>query len=852
MKLLASEIAAYFHKLPTPLQKMIQASSSNALKREMEDLEAGSIFRHLNITNFLEGDLFAWYVPVWSGLIEQLVRGMVARLDDYNPGTLSEEPASSRDLLKKLYQQLFPKSVRHDLGEYYTPDWLAEHVLSELEYIGDPDKRLLDPACGSGTFLVMAINRIRKWYDDNRERVRFDEGDLCRKILSNVIGFDLNPLAVMAARTNYLIAIRDLVGHVDKVEIPIYLCDSILTPSEYGGLFTTGLGKAKELKTAAAKFIIPTEIATDRDEVAKYAEQLEFCVAHGYSPKEFVERCRDGGFSIAEEALHSNLYEELVRLDKANKNGVWARIIKNAFAPLFVGTVDYVAGNPPWVRWGYLPREYRDATIHLWQEYGLFSLKGFEARLGAGEKDLSQLFVYACIDNYISKGGKLGFLITQTVFKAKGQAEGFRRFRLGPNGEPFRITRVDDFSKINPFEGASNLTVSFVAVKGLEQTYPVSYIVWIPKGGKVAIPADLRQAQEYLTPAFEEARPVDSNRPNSQWQTTSPETVMSLRNLTGQSDYQAKIGARTDPYGVFQLRILKRVTRDTVLVENCFDAGKRKIDKIQTTLESARLNPLIRGRDVDRWTIKPENYVLMVQDPEKRSPIPETTLKKELPKTYSYLLHFKQVLLQRGSRAVQSLMSSSEFYAMFAIGIETYAPYKVVWRRMGSDFRAAFCSTIEDEFLGDKLVIPSDTVSFVPFADEKEAYFFLGLINSTPARAAIYSFSPPGRGLGAPSMLRNLKIGKFDQADRTLRKTISDVSRKISKSMGASKPDFAALNAWTNELNSLAIVYWKIPAQELVLLEDLVSKRERPKKTKQLKTKSDLELLEHFSELAQG
>lgn len=202
MKLLASEIVAFFHKLPTPLQKMMQATTTGKLKREMEDLEAGSIFRHLNITNFLEGDLFAWYTSVWSEPIEKLVRNMVARLDDYNPGTLSEDPVSSRDLLKKLYQQLFPKSVRHDLGEYYTPDWLADHVLNELGYMGDPDKRLLDPACGSGTFLVMAINRIRGWYDENRERCRFDEGDLCRKMLANVIGFDLNPLAVMAARTN--------------------------------------------------------------------------------------------------------------------------------------------------------------------------------------------------------------------------------------------------------------------------------------------------------------------------------------------------------------------------------------------------------------------------------------------------------------------------------------------------------------------------------------------------------------------------------------------------------------------------------------------------------------------------
>ena len=320
MKLLASEIVAFFHKLPTPLQKMMQAGTSNKLKREMEDLEAGSIFRHLNITNFLEGDLFAWYTAVWSEPIERLVREMVARLDNYNPGTLSEDPAGSRDLLKKLYQQLFPKSVRHDLGEYYTPDWLAEHVLDELGYAGDPDKRLLDPACGSGTFLVMAINRIRRWYEEHREACRFGEDDLCRKILTNVIGFDLNPLAVMAARTNYLIAIRDLIGHVDSVEIPVYLCDSILTPSEYGGLFAgAALKKAKKLRTAAADFLIPAEIAGSRDDIAKYADQLEFCVRNGYSPKEFVERCRDEGLPVAAESLHTDLYSELVRLDEAEQ-----------------------------------------------------------------------------------------------------------------------------------------------------------------------------------------------------------------------------------------------------------------------------------------------------------------------------------------------------------------------------------------------------------------------------------------------------------------------------------------------------------------------------------------------------
>jgi hypothetical protein len=59
MKLFASEIVAFFHNVPTPLRRIIGASTSAKLKHEMEELERGSIFRHFHITNFLEGDLFA-------------------------------------------------------------------------------------------------------------------------------------------------------------------------------------------------------------------------------------------------------------------------------------------------------------------------------------------------------------------------------------------------------------------------------------------------------------------------------------------------------------------------------------------------------------------------------------------------------------------------------------------------------------------------------------------------------------------------------------------------------------------------------------------------------------------------
>ncbi|NIU82085.1 MAG: class I SAM-dependent DNA methyltransferase, partial [Candidatus Thorarchaeota archaeon] len=113
-------------------------------------------------------------------------------------------------------------------------------------------------------------------------------------------------------------------------------------------------------------------------------------------------------------------YKHIVELEKEGRNGIWARFLKNVFAPMMAKKFEFVVGNPPWIRWGYLSKEYREATLDMWKNYGLFSLKGQAARLGGGEKDFSMLFTYATADHYLARNGKLGFLITQEVFKSKG------------------------------------------------------------------------------------------------------------------------------------------------------------------------------------------------------------------------------------------------------------------------------------------------------------------------------------------------------------------------------------------------------------------------------------------------
>ena len=691
MKMLAAEIVSSFSPLGTStLRKLIAAPTSAKLRDELRNLEQGGIWSQIGIRNFLEGDLFSWYLDAWNEDCADAVRTMTQSLDQFDPTTLSVDPAESRDLLKQLYQQLFPKSVRHDLGEYYTPDWLAELVLDELGYDGNPDKRLLDPACGSGTFLVMALNRVKTWYDEHRHECGFGEDELMHKILNNIIGFDLNPLAVMAARTNYLMAIRDLLRHAANVELPVYLCDSIMTPSEHGDFFIGSWGKARQLKTSAGDFNIPTEVTGNRNHIGLYADTLEFCILNGYSPEEFLERCEAEDIPATEAKLHKQLYRYLQQLDADNKNGIWARIIKNAFAPLFIGKVDYVAGNPPWVNWEHLPNDYRDTMKPRWQEYNLFTLSGSDGRLGGGKKDLSMLFTYSSVDNYLEQGGRLGFVITQSVFKTQGGGDGFRQLRYvqaeSCQSWYMKPLMVHDLSAMQVFEGATNRTAVFVCEKTIRPfKYPVEYTTWT---GASSIDQDesLVSVRADTTQRKMGAVPVVASKDSSPWLTAPKQALSGIQKVIGVSDYKAYEGVNTGGLnGCFWIRVIKKRPNGELLIENLHDIGKIKVNHVQAVIESDLVYPLLRGRDVRRWYAEPSVHIMLAQDPQTRKGIPEAEMRLRWPKTYAYLKQFEGdpeepehgTLRGRATKAVRDpIERGAPFYSMFGVGPYSLASFR--------------------------------------------------------------------------------------------------------------------------------------------------------------------------------
>ncbi len=765
MKLLAAHVVSYFQTIgASALADMERAPSSDALRDRLRQLEDGDVYALLGITNFLEGDLFSWYLSAWTEPIEKAVRSIAARVLQYNPNSLRDNPLAARDLLKKLYQELVPRQVRHDLGEYYTPDWLAEQTLNAAGYDGNPSKRLLDPACGSGTFLVLALARVQRWLERNFERAGTQQ-DVARAAAANIQGFDLNPLAVLAARTNFVIQFYDLFNYRGKLEVPVYLCDSVLTPAEYGDPGEAELfDKPIRVPTSAKMFLVPREATTDRDTLGKYCNILaEYARAgSGFSAGDFISHCQSQGLPVSEGVRdqHKQLFDDIRALDQDRRNGVWARFIKNAFAPVFLRSepVDLVVGNPPWVNWESLPGRmeaeleegqkpnYRQQIAEVFKRYGLFSLFGSAGRLGGGKKDLSMLFVYACVDHFLKDNGKLAFVITQTVFKTKGAGDGFRRFeyddRRGDGGKKRKVClkaeSVDDLSDFQPFDGATNRTAIFVCRKSQRPTrYPVAYTVWTKsRRGRISSDEVLEQARAATTRRKLGAVPVDGEHPASPWLTAPKNSLPALRKVIGKSAYVAHAGVYTGGLnGCYWVRMIREVP-DGVMIENLHDVGKIKVKRVRCAVEPDLLYPLLRGRDVRRWHAEPSAHIILAQDPETRTGIPESEMRRRCPKTYAYLKRFEAQLRERASSSVRRLMDDGAFYSMFAVGAYTVSAWKVVWREQSAGFQACVVAP------GDGPVVMPDHKLMLVACDRRgrESHYICAALNSAPATLTVFSY----------------------------------------------------------------------------------------------------------------
>lgn len=96
---------------------------------------------------------------------------------------------------------------RKEMGIYYTPtfvvDYIVKNTLGELlKQKGDGKIKVLDPACGSGSFLIKAFATFVDYYGTSKES---DFEDKIKILKSNIFGVDLDPKAAEIAQLNLLL-----------------------------------------------------------------------------------------------------------------------------------------------------------------------------------------------------------------------------------------------------------------------------------------------------------------------------------------------------------------------------------------------------------------------------------------------------------------------------------------------------------------------------------------------------------------------------------------------------------------------------------------------------------------------
>ncbi len=189
-----------------------------------------------------ERGVFDWYTKINHDLNERLMKTFYLL-------SFFDFAGLDREALGRVYQEYLPPERRAALGEFYTRDEVVDYILDQALYLPRASEvhervfgrykvqeewkplegiRVLDPACGSGTFLVHVVSRLlERLFDkegllDDYRKGKLDFSELAdpittlKTVINNVHGWDINPFAVYIAQLNMLFQLIDLYAEAKK------------------------------------------------------------------------------------------------------------------------------------------------------------------------------------------------------------------------------------------------------------------------------------------------------------------------------------------------------------------------------------------------------------------------------------------------------------------------------------------------------------------------------------------------------------------------------------------------------------------------------------------------------------
>ncbi|MEV7530332.1 N-6 DNA methylase [Streptomyces hydrogenans] len=386
----------------------------------------GTSFTSAQIHGVVESDFFDWVLKAPGG--QEFVAELADRIARFDWATVEH------DVLKVLYESIIASETREDLGEYYTPDWLADRIVASS--VTSPLKqRVLDPSCGSGTFLFHSIRA----YLDAADKSGMENGRAVDGVTRHVFGMDVHPVAVALARVTYLLAIgTERLSQADRgqVNIPVYLGDSLQWEQHrdlFGGADEVSITTAGSdlVEGGGALFgddlVFPRRTMQDAGDFDRLVTAMADKAIQD-SPKSSRDlispTLRQLGIHAHDVDRVTETFDTMRRLHASGRNHIWGYYVRNLIRPLWLSEqpnkVDVLVGNPPWLRYSKMTTAMQARYKTLAKQRGLLG-----GGLGGSARDLSTLFVVRCIELYLKPAGKFSFVMPHGTLTRKPH-DGFR------------------------------------------------------------------------------------------------------------------------------------------------------------------------------------------------------------------------------------------------------------------------------------------------------------------------------------------------------------------------------------------------------------------------------------------
>jgi len=158
---------------------------------------------------YLQNELFNWYIPS-----DYIIEKLDSCLNEYNLSFKNE------DIFGGMYQNSLTRTEKKEIGQFYTSYDIVDIILDLVGYKGINiiGKDILDPACGTGAFLIKASQRLI----NQLQIANVNSKDIINKVADSIYGFDINPISGYLCQINILLTLLNFILEVKKEE-PNYI-----------------------------------------------------------------------------------------------------------------------------------------------------------------------------------------------------------------------------------------------------------------------------------------------------------------------------------------------------------------------------------------------------------------------------------------------------------------------------------------------------------------------------------------------------------------------------------------------------------------------------------------------------